>query len=208
MILKIKFDLREYLKVRAEGDALTARPHRCVKLSQRCAPLTVQGKAKSRSFRGRIAGLPVGGNLKTAKPNKCREGKYVIFASGLMVDLGPGTRRLPVPSVRLNAIVHLACLPFIHRQAGRRHARALPVPSSSALCSFLCLFLPFYLSNIRIRRSGDLSKARTTFWPRHRRKTKTKNVHGEAGFSERTVGHRRVLAVIDRVSGSSRSACA
>lgn len=125
----------------------------------------------------------------------------VIFASGLMVDLGPGTRRLPVPSVRLNAIVHLACL-------GRRHARALPVPSSLALCSFLCLFLPFYLSNIRIRRSGDLSKARTTFWPRHRRKIKTQNVHGEAGFSERTVGHRRVLAVIDRVSGSSRSACA
>lgn len=216
LILKMKFDLREYLKVRAEGDALTTRPHRCVKLSQRCAPLTVnQGEAKADPSEAEMPGCRWAAISKQQSQTDAErvnmdhfEHVTVIFASGLMVDLGPGTRRLPVPSVRLNAIVHLACLPFIHRQAGRRHARALPVPSSSALCSFLCLFLPFHLSNIRIRRSGDLRKAGTTFWPRHRRRTKTQNVHGEVGFSERTVGHRRVLPVIDRVSGSSRSACA
>lgn len=163
----------------------------------------------------RIAGLPVGGHRKqhsqinAERVNMDRYEHVILnFASGLMVDSGLGTWDPAPASVRLNAIVQLAYLPFIHRQPGRRHARALPVPSSSALCSFLCLFLPFHLSIIRIRRSGDLSKARTIFWPRHRRKTKTQNVHGEAGFSERTVGHRRVLAVIDRVSGSSRSACA
>lgn len=176
-----------------------------------------QGEEKSRSFIGRVAGLPVGGHRKhwqhsqinAERVNMDRYEHVILnFASGLMVDSGLGTWDPAPASVRLNAIVQLAYLPFIHRQPGRRHARALPVPSSSALCSFLCLFLPFHLSIIRIRRSGDLSKARTIFWPRHRRKTKTQNVHGEAGFSERTVGHRRVLAVIDRVSGSSRSACA
>lgn len=208
MILKMKFDLREYLKVRAEGDALTARPHRCVKLSQRCAPLTVnQGKAKSRSFRGRVTGLPVGGNLKTAQPNKCRECKYgplqardCYFCFRLMVDLGPGTRRLPlpVPSV-LNAIVHLACLPFIHRQVGRHHARALPVPFSSALCSFLCLFLPFHLSNIRIRRSGvwrleqseDDISASTSTEDQDAERARLSGLLGKNGWTPSSVGCHR-----------------